>query len=437
MGRRHAFGSAALACAAIALSSCARTPPPRPGTLSIAGRSSANASLAADGDVVAAAWGAYADGGGTDIYAAVSHDAGATFGAPVRVSGGEAPAQISGEQPPRVSLLARGAGDPSIVVVWTAKGSDGTRLLTARSDDGGRSFGRATIVAGSDAAGNRGWESTTVDRGGHVDALWLDHRALAGAPAMSMPMNMPMHHDGMDHSAHAAASDGVAKAELSKLYFGRIDGSVAARALTGGVCYCCKTAFATGADGALYAAWRHVYPGDIRDIAFTMSRDDGRTFAAPVRVSEDHWVLDGCPENGPAMAIGPQGRIHLIWPTLVSGADAGGEPTLALFYSFSGDGVHFSARQRLATEGTPGHVQMAIASGDRSLLVVWDEVKDGTRRAVAAKGMPDGNGAMRFTRDASVPGASYPVVAATARGFVWGWTDTASMPQAIEVRIAR
>ena len=47
-------------------------------------------------------------------------------------------------------------------------------------------------------------------------------------------------------------------------------------ALTGGVCYCCKTALAVGADGAIYAAWRHVYPGNMRDIAFTLSRDGGQ-----------------------------------------------------------------------------------------------------------------------------------------------------------------
>src|ERR1700710_3157521 len=94
-----------------------------------------------------------------------------------------------------------------------------------------------------------------------------------------------------------------------------------------GVCYCCKTSLVTGDDGSLYAAWRHVYPGNIRDIAFTVSRDSGRTFADPVRVSDDRWVLDGCPENGPAMAIDGRNRVHIVWPTLVSGSTAGGEPT--------------------------------------------------------------------------------------------------------------
>jgi hypothetical protein len=49
-------------------------------------------------------------------------------------------------------------------------------------------------------------------------------------------------------------------------------------------------------------------------IAFTLSRDGGRTFASPIRVSDDHWVLDGCPENGPALAVDASRRVHLVWP---------------------------------------------------------------------------------------------------------------------------
>src|SRR4029077_12288819 len=104
----------------------------------------------------------------------------------------------------------------------------------------------------------------------------------------------------------------------SKLYVASLDGTIAPRAVTGGVCYCCKTAITTSADGAIYTVWRHVYPGNIRDIAFTMSRDGGRTFAAPIRVSEDKWVLEGGPDDGPAMAVDAANRINVVWPTLIT-----------------------------------------------------------------------------------------------------------------------
>ena len=32
------------------------------------------------------------------------------------------------------------------------------------------------------------------------------------------------------------------------------------------VCFCCKTAIATAGEH-VYAAWRHIYPGSLRDIA--------------------------------------------------------------------------------------------------------------------------------------------------------------------------
>ena len=413
-------------CGAVVLSACARVTPAPAVTLAVPDRASANLSLAAAGDVIALAWGAATEGGATDIYSAVSRDSGRTFAAPVRVSRA-AGAQISGEQPPRITLALHPGAEASILVVWTARDTGGTRLLVARSDDGGRSFGRETTVQGSEAAGNRGWESAAADRDGHVATIWLDHRELAEASSA-----MPMHHEGHDHSAHGAAPDGAARAELSKLYFGFADSSEAPRVLTGGVCYCCKTALAAGADGSLYAAWRHVYPGNIRDIAFTLSRDGGRTFSTPVRVSEDKWVLDGCPENGPAMAVQPKGRVSLVWPTLVSGSSADSEPALALFYAWSDDGRTFSARQRLATEGTPGHAQIAFNAADDSLLIVWDELKDGKRQAVAARGVPDAAGQMQFVREQLAPGGSaYPVAASTGSGFVVAWTDTSRSPSAI------
>src|SRR5205814_624751 len=135
--------------------------------------------------------------------------------------------------------------------------------------------GRANATPSVAAAGNRGWENTAVDRGGRVLAVWLDHRELAqqdGQVAAS-------HHDHSKHGPGAADSkpDGVAMAQRSKLFVGSLDGAIAPRAITGGVCYCCKTALAVGPDGAIHAAWRHVYPGNIRDIAFTVSRDGGAT----------------------------------------------------------------------------------------------------------------------------------------------------------------
>jgi hypothetical protein len=239
----------------------------------------------------------------------------------------------------------------------------------------------------------------------------------------------------MNHEAHLnmPAADGAAKAQLSKLYFGDVDAG-GARVVTGGVCYCCKTSVATGPDGSLYAVWRHVYPGSIRDIAFTVSRDDGRTFVAPIRVSEDKWALDGCPENGPALAV--SGRdVHVVWPTLVKGAGAA-EPGLALFYAATRDGRSFTPRQPLPVEGVPRHPQIA-ATSNGALLAVWDEAMSGRRRVVLARARTVPAGSLRFVREPIGNGQfdEYPVVAGTSDGAVVAWASRIGDRSVIRVQV--
>ncbi len=397
--------------------------------LAIEGRSNAFPSIASRGRFVAIAWGATTQGGGTDIYVASSVDNGRTFRRPTKVNSPATTASLSGEQPPRITLLAGGRQAPAMVVTWTAKAGRGTRLWTARSDDGGQSFAPPRTWPGTEAAGNRGWQATAADREGVV-AVWLDHRELAESGATASAPHSGHQHGGTPGEQR----DGVARAQLSKLYFGRLGTGDHEQAITGGVCYCCKTAIATGPDGAIYAAWRHVYPGNVRDIAFTMSRDGGRTFTSPTRVSEDRWVLDGCPENGPAIAVDGRGRIHVVWPTLVPGAATDSEPTLALFYASSRDGVQFTARQRIPTDGFARHPQLALTPRGEA-LVVWDEQIPDGRRVSLAQGVIDDNGTSVFTRRMlnGERRGSYPMVATTEEGAVAVWTTGAAGQATVHV----
>jgi hypothetical protein len=422
-------GDAALAaCAMLAmtLAGCSSAKEPEPQVLAISGMANATPSIAASGDFVTVAWGASDASGSTDVYAAVSRDGGATFSPPVRVNDEDGGANLNGEQPPRVTLTDRADGAPGIAVVWTAKTAEGTRLLLSRSQDGGRSFGSDFVVPGTEAAGNRGWQSSVV-AGGRVNVLWLDHREMAAGSTIATS-----HHE---HAASAEGTrDGVAMAQKSKLYFATADGAIAPQAITGGVCYCCKTTLAAGSNGSIYAAWRQVYAGNIRDIAFTMSSDGGRTFAPPIRVSEDGWVLDGCPENGPAMLVDRGQRVHVVWPTLV-GAAGSDDEALALFYAASRDGRQFTPRQQLATEGVPRHVQIAMAPGG-ALVVAWDEAANGTRHVAIARGTPDANGQVTFQRESTddVEG-TYPVLAATTNGIVTAWTSGSASDSVIRVGV--
>jgi hypothetical protein len=397
-------------------------------TLSVSGRGNANVSMAADGMFVVAVWSASPPEGSADIFSAVSVDGGVTFGTPVRVNSTAGEVSVNGEQPPRVTLVAREHAQPEIAVVWTAKGANGTRLLTARSTDDGRTFTAATVIAGGDAAGNRGWEAIAAAPDGHVFAAWLDHRKLA--TPQDAAVSMQHHHGDAAADGTAAPMDGVVMAQLSQLYVSAIDVPESVRAVTGGVCYCCKTAMVVSGE-SIYLAWRHVYPGNMRDIAFSASRDGGQTFSAPVRISEDQWQLDGCPDDGPSMGVDPEGRIHVVWPTLVQES---GHPVKALFHAVSVDGHAFGPRTRLPTEGQANHPQLATTADGR-LLVVWDESGSGSRHLAVAGATIDRDGRVTFTRDEawSSRQATYPYVVRAGERLLMAWTEGAGSDAVIRV----
>ena len=107
-------------------------------------------------------------------------------------------------------------------------------------------------------------------------------------------------------------------------------------------------------------------------MAFTLSRDGGRSFAAPVRVSQDNWMLEGCPDDGPAMKVDPKGRIHIVWPAVITER---GSQVKALFHAVSTDGRVFSPRTRIPTEGQANHPQLDVAANG-SLMVDLGRVRE-------------------------------------------------------------
>jgi Cu/Ag efflux protein CusF len=357
---------------------------------------------------VVAVWTA-ADHERTNIYAATSADEAKGFGAPVRVNDVDGEAHVYGEDPPRVAIGPATGSDstvpPTIIVTWPSDRAKRLGLRSARSVDGGRTFQPSTSIGDETITAERGFQSVTVGGDRVARAAWLDGRRDPGAPAHT---NVGGDYDPMHLMFAATTADGRWNAEIR---------------LASNVCGCCKTAIATAADGTIYVAFRNIYPGSLRDISFTSSRDGGRTFSSPVRVSEDHWMLEGCPDDGPTMALDHEGVVHLVWPTLVQGA----QPAIALFHASTRDGVTFTPRQRIETLGTPkpSHPQVTTdACG--ALTLVWDEAQGSTRRALMRQLLPLPSGDVRAGELHVMSGAHsavYPVVAPTSNGLVSAWVD--------------
>jgi hypothetical protein len=192
------------------------------------------------------------------------------------------------------------------------------------------------------------------------------------------------------------------------------------------VCFCCKTSIATGPGSTVYVAWRHIYPTNLRDMAVAASTDGGRTFAAPVRVHEDGWQLEGCPEDGPSIVTDATGGLHIVWPTIVD-TEASRK---GIFYSYSTDGGRtFAPRVRLdEAAGTKNAAHPQLAMAGNHPVAIWDESgPTGPRIRARLIGSPTG------TVVEGEP-ATYPAMTATSTGLVTAWTTTTASGSEIHLR---
>ena len=352
--------------------------------------------MAAFGQTVAAVWTASTDAT-SDVYVSLSRDGGVTFSAPARVNDIDGDARASGEQAARVMVGYRNA----VHVVWPAKHEGQTVIRYAGSKDGGRTFSPAVTVAGASLTGARGWHAATLGHDGGVQVVWLDGRNAA-------PM---AHAHGKGASKPVRPAGGPRQDIFHASWKG--DARPVEHLIQANVCFCCKTAVVASGE-KVYAAWRHIYPGSLRDIAVARSTDNGATFGDPIRVSEDGWKIDACPDDGPAMAADGHDGIHIAWPTLV----AGDAPRKGIFYStLKGDS--FAPRVRLDRgDADPAHPQIA-ADHHTNVAVVWDERTSERRRIVFRPVTDDAVEAPRFFDG---DGVSYPVVAAGEGYWIVLWS---------------
>lgn len=402
MASRLAPGLSALACAAAVLARADDRAGAPAARLAVDGRQNAHVSIAAEGPRVVVTWAARAPEA-TDVYAAFSKDGGATFASPVRVNDRPGDARASGEQAPRVAL------GRAVEVAWSSRHDGASVVRTSSTRPGGETFAPAASPHADGLKGARGWVSLGLDRAGAAHVAWLDGRVNAEeAAAARRSMRQDLFHavrrpDGTRHEVRVASD----------------------------VCFCCKTAVAAGPDGAVYVAWRHIFPPNLRDMAVARSTDGGRTFGAPARVSEDGWAIDACPDDGPSIAVDARNVLHVAWPTQVSPAAGKG-----IFYTTSTDGGRtFAPRTRVDdASGGPAHPQLALA-GEQA-LVAWDEGGGGGPRRVRLRAM-----APQPLPIATVSGpaaATYPALATTGDATLVAWTEETATGSDVRVlRLAR
>jgi len=129
-------------------------------------------------------------------------------------------------------------------------------------------------------------------------------------------------------------------------------------------CECCRTDLYVDLEGRLNIVYRDILNDSIRDIVHQYSADNGATFSASRRISQDNWIINGCPHTGPSLASTSSG-LHAVWFT------AGGAPGV-YFTSTEDQGRTFSLRHKISDSAR--HPQMASLP-DGQLVLVWDEMQ--------------------------------------------------------------
>ena len=329
----------------------------------------------------------------------MSHNEGDNFIGPIRISAPNARVTAHGEASPNLVL-----GPTQIYVVWEQQNSSGTELLFTRSLSWGHSFEKPVKVTDEIKPSFNGFSSVAVAPNGDVYVVWLDGRD-PQPPVVG--------------SANPGGTFGVYLARSTDQ--GASLGKNIRIAL--GACPCCRPSLAFGPHGEVFAAWRKVFPDDIRDIVVSTSHDYGMTFDAPVRVATDNWKISGCPDSGPALAV-HENRLYLAW--LSEGGSRAG-----IRLSHSDDGALSFTQPIIASSEVlyPNHPALSVAADGTVLLVFQgrDPKKNEGWSPLAAY-LVEASTSGSVSQPFEVPGhkgsVSYPTVSAGNGGRILvAWTE--------------
>jgi hypothetical protein len=303
-------------------------------------------------EAVVLAWAsqAKADAPARTLYLARSADGGTTFESPVAWRSVPICRYASGNPAKGRKLMYSTHVLPRLVATGDAlalgwveaiDGGPTVRYLIARSRDGGKTFEPPVASHGKSSA-RPGFTTLAAIPGGGLTCGWIDARNGTPQPYFSL---------------QPAASEGFAPERLV------LDGPDSK-----GICPCCDVAVAVAdpAGRRAFVAFRNSDAGH-RDIWLARTvADAGASFEPPVPVSGHRWALDGCPHDGPSLAIVGD-RLHVAWMDAHDGRSR-------VYHAESGvDALDFDARPLApAAHGAQGHPRIAAGPGG-SLHAVWDE----------------------------------------------------------------
>jgi hypothetical protein len=183
------------------------------------------------------------------------------------------------------------------------------------------------------------------------------------------------------------------------------------------VCECCSTTAVVTSDGVL-TAFRDRDDKEVRDMG--VSRLENGRWTPTTLISQDNWMIDLCPVNGPMLSA--RGRdVAAAWFTVKN--DQG--QALAAFSSDAGR--TWSAPVRLDDGGSLGRVDVEMLD-DGSALATWVEYAEG-RSDFRARRIDRAGARSAPITVAGVSGgraSGFPKVARRGNELVFAWTASAA-----------
>lgn len=305
---------------------------------------------------VVLAWAAQSGENERTIHLARSADGGKTFGSPAAFrkvpifrfasqSKGKA-VSFSTHVLPRLVSTSEG-----LYLGWVEAVDGGPEVVeyVARSVDGGGTFEAPVKVHGKDAK-KPGFTTLSAAPDGTLLAAWIDARNKTQQPYFA---------------AKPAGSEGF---EPDRMVFGGPDDK--------GICPCCDLAAARLPDGSDLVAFRNSDSGH-RDVWFARAPRGGE-FGPPSPLSSDRWKFEGCPHDGPSLALTAD-RLHAAWMSAHTGRNR--------VYVASSSSTELAFAPHELSPGSPGaqgHPKL-IADGSGTVYAVWDETLDAAPEAKSAE----------------------------------------------------
>lgn len=321
------------------------------------------------------------------VYVDYSTDFGKTFNEPVAVNSEGQHIQAKDEDRPQIAV----DGSGRIYVLYSAYSALPWTAWLSASDDGGKGFIKPVTISEKANEARHYQSKLAVSPSGKLYVFWHDDR------------DHPEGSQGAGNALYVATPES-----------GGDLGHLPNRKVADEQCECCRIAVAFDTAGSPVLLTRFVYPGNIRDHGIVKPGSD-RARASIWRVTFDDWKIEACPEQGPAIAIGADGRYHIAWFSQ-------GSVRQGLFYAHSDDQgrtfekpLPFGESERLA-----GHPDV-IVLGQRVVLA-WQEF-DGSETQVRAMESRDGGRSWLPTRTLArtASEADYPFLLSDGERLFLSW----------------